>query len=212
MIRLAIVDDHAIVRAGFREMLQSEPDLHIEFEAASAEDALEKLKGSACEVVLLDLSLPGQSGADLLRTIGQRHAHLRVLIVSTFAEERYALSMIRHGADGYLCKDCEPKDLIQAIRTVAQGRRYVSRKTAELLADDIAGQGPKPPHELLSDRELQVFMKLAKGQTVGEIASDLNLSVKTISTYRARVLEKLGVASNAELATYAHTQGLLMTH
>ena len=212
MIRLAIVDDHAIVRAGFREMLQGEPDLHIEFEAASAEEALTQLKGSACDVVLLDLSLPGQSGADVLRTIRQRHAHLRVLVVSTFSEDRYALSMIRHGADGYLCKDCEPADLMQAIRTVAQGRRYVSKKTAELLADDMAGQGSKPPHELLSDRELQVFMKLARGQAVGDIASDLNLSVKTISTYRTRVLEKLGVASNAELATYAHTQGLLMTH
>lgn len=212
MIRLAIVDDHALVRAGFREMLQSEPDLHIEFEAASAEEALQKITDCACELVLLDLSLPGQSGADVLRVIRQRFPQLRVLVVSTFSEDRYAVSMIRHGASGYLCKNCEPEELIQAIRTVAQGRRYVSGKTAELLANDIAGEGVKPAHELLSDRELQVFIRLAKGQAVGDIAASLNLSVKTVSTYRTRVLEKLGVSSNAELATYAHTHGLLMTH
>jgi DNA-binding NarL/FixJ family response regulator len=147
--------------------------------------ALQRLRDTPCDVLLLDLSLPGQSGVDVLRAVRQRYESLKVLVLSGFPEERYALPMIRNGANGYLCKDCERDELIKAIRTVAQGRRYVSARTAELMADDLAGVGVSLPHESLSERELQVFLRLAKGESVSGIAEVLNLSVKTISTYRS---------------------------
>ena len=210
MLRIAIVDDHQIVRAGFREMLADELDFEFAFEAATGEEALAGLRAHDTDVLLLDLSLPGQSGVDVLRAARQRHDRLRVLVLSGFPEERYALSMIRNGADGYLCKDCERDELIRAIRTVAQGRRYVSPRTAELLAGALAGVSAALPHESLSERELQVFLRLAKGESVSGIADTLKLSVKTVSTYRSRLLEKLEVASNAELAAYALRHGLMV--
>ncbi len=210
MIRLAIVDDHAIVRAGFREMLSEELGMSIQFEAGTAEEAQSLLRQYNCDVLMLDLSLPDQNGIDLLRTVKQRHEETQVLIISSFSEERYALSMIRSGASGYLCKDCDRSDLINAIHTVAQGRRYISANTAELLAREMAGETDKPAHQELSEREMQVFMRLVRGESVSAIAQALHLSVKTISTYRSRLLEKLGVNSNAELATYAHQQGMLL--
>jgi two-component system, NarL family, invasion response regulator UvrY len=210
MLQIAIVDDHEIVRTGFREILSEELDLQIAFEAASGEDALEQLRETPCDVVLLDIALPGQSGVDVLRTIRQRHDALGVLVLSGFPEERYAIAMLRNGADGYLCKDCDHEELIRAIRTVASGRRYVSGRTAELLAAELTGDGTGLPHEQLSERELQVFLRLAKGEAVSDIAESLALSVKTVSTYRSRVLEKLDVASNAELAAYAIHHGLIV--
>lgn len=210
MLRVAIVDDHQIVRAGFRELLGEEIGISIAFEAASGEEALNRLRETACDVVLLDLSLPGQSGIDVLRTVRQRHADVAVLVLSGFPEERYALAMVRNGASGYLSKDCQREDLLQAIRTVAQGRRYLSARTAELLAEELLGEGTAPPHTALSEREMQVFLRLAKGASVSEIADSLHLSVKTVSTYRTRLLEKLALGSNAELAAYALRNGLLM--
>lgn len=210
MLRIAIVDDHEIVRAGFREMLSEETGLQIAFEAASGEEALALLRDTPCDVVLLDLSLPGQSGIDVLRTLRQRHAALRVLVLSGFPEERYALAMLRNGADGYLGKECERDELIRAIHVVAQGRRYVSARVAELLADELAGDASHPAHLQLSERELQVFLRLARGESVSAIAEALKLSVKTVSTYRSRLLEKLEVASNAELAAYAIRHGLIL--
>jgi DNA-binding NarL/FixJ family response regulator len=210
MLRIAIVDDHQIVRAGFREMLLEEIDLSIAFEAATGEEALERLRETPCDVILLDLSLPGQSGVDVLRAVRQRYDDLRVLVLTGFPEERYAVAMIRSGADGYLCKDCDRDELIRAIRTVAQGRRYVSARTAELLANNLAGDGSAAPHDQLSERELQVFLRLARGESVSDIAAALSLSVKTVSTYRSRVVEKLEVASNAELAAYAIRHGLMV--
>jgi len=209
MLRVAIVDDHQIVRSGFREMLGEEIGLEIAFEAASGEEALERLREAPCDVLLLDISLPGKSGIDVLRIVRQRHPEIRVLVLSSFPEERYALAMIRNGADGYLCKDCEREDLLNALRTVQQGRRYLSPRTAELLAEDMLGGGAAAPHESLSEREMQVFLRLAEGDSVSAIAELLNLSVKTVSTYRSRLLEKLGVASNAELAAYALRNGLI---
>ncbi|HRD34152.1 MAG TPA: response regulator transcription factor [Rhodocyclaceae bacterium] len=209
MLRIAIVDDHQIVRAGFREMLADELGFAFPFEAASGEEALQGLREHAVDVLLLDLSLPGQSGIDVLRAARQRYEKLRILVLSGFPEERYALAMIRNGADGYLCKDCSREDLITAIHAVAQGRRYLSPRTAELLAEELTGGGGTP-HEKLSDRELQVFLRLARGASVSDIAAVLNLSVKTVSTYRSRLLEKLQVSSNAELATYALRHGLIL--
>lgn len=210
MLNVAIVDDHEIVRAGFREMLAEQLGIAISFEAASGEDALEQLGQYACDVLLLDLALPGQSGIDVLRTLRQRHSELRILVLTGYPEERYAMAMIRNGADGYLCKECGRDELLKAVQVVAQGRRYLSSRMTEILAAEVAGASAAAPHELLSERELQVFLRLAEGQSVSDIAATLHLSVKTISTYRTRLLEKLGVASNAELATYAVRNGLMV--
>lgn len=210
MLRIAIVDDHHIVRAGFREMLADAADLQIAFEAASGEAALAQLRETPCDVMLLDLALPGQSGVDVLHAVRQRHDAVRVVVLTGFPEERYAVALIRQGADGYLCKDCEAEELIRAIRAVAQGRRYVSARAAGLLADELAGDGTAAPHEQLSPRELQVFQRLARGESVSDIAAALTLSVKTVSTYRTRLLDKLGVASNAELAAYAIRHGVMV--
>lgn len=209
MIEVAIVDDHQIVRTGFRELLSEDPTINISFEAADGDQALEKLRSSKCDVLLLDISLPGKSGVDVLRAVGQRHPETKVLILSGFPEESYALAMIKNGANGYLCKDCDQDDLLRAIHRVSTGRRYVSARTAELLADEMSGERSGVLHETLSDRELQVFLRLARGESVSAIAGQLHLSVKTISTYRSRVTEKLNVASNAELATYALRHGLI---
>lgn len=210
MLRIAIVDDHQLVRAGFRELLGEEVDLKIVFEAASGESALEALGETPCDVLLLDLALPGRSGIDVLRIVRQRYPEVAVLVLSGFPEERYALAMIRNGARGYLCKDCEREEMLDAVHTVAQGRRYVSPRTAQLLAEEVLGEGSAEPHATLSEREMQVFLRLARGEAVSGIATALNLSVKTVSTYRSRLLEKLSLSSNAELAAYALRNGLMM--
>lgn len=209
MIQVAIVDDHQIVRTGFRELLSEDSLISIVFEAADGDEALEKLRTLQCGVLLLDISLPGKSGVDVLRAVRQRYPDIKVLILSGFPEESYALAMIKNGANGYLCKDCDQEELLRAIRMVSTGRRYVSPRTAELLADEMSGERIGVLHEALSDRELQVFLRLARGESVSAIAGQLHLSVKTISTYRSRVTEKLNVASNAELATYALRHGLI---
>jgi two-component system invasion response regulator UvrY len=209
MIQVAIVDDHQIVRTGFRELLSEDASINIAFEAATGDEALEKLRATQCGVLLLDISLPGKSGVDVLRAVRQRYPEIKVLILSGFPEESYALAMIRNGANGYLCKDCEREELLRAIHMVSAGRRYVSPRTAELLADEMSGERSGVLHETLSDRELQVFLRLARGESVSDIAGQLHLSVKTISTYRSRVTDKLNVASNAELATYALRHGLI---
>ncbi|WP_018077987.1 response regulator transcription factor [Thiobacillus denitrificans] len=209
MIQVAIVDDHQIVRTGFRELLSEDSGISISFEAANGDEVLEKLRTEQCDVLLLDISLPGKSGVDVLRAVRQRHPEIRVLILSGFPEESYALAMIKNGASGYLCKDCERDELLRAIHMVFAGRRYVSARTAELLADEMSGERSGVLHEALSDRELQVFLRLARGESVSDIAGHLHLSVKTISTYRSRVTEKLNVSSNAELATYALRHGLI---
>jgi DNA-binding NarL/FixJ family response regulator len=210
MIQVAIVDDHQIVRTGFRELLSEDSSISIGFEAANGDEALEKLRTSPCDVLLLDISLPGKSGVDVLRTVRQRYPETKVLILSGFPEESYALAMIKNGASGYLCKDCDRDELLRAIHVVATGRRYVSGRTAELLADEMSGERSGVLHDALSDRELQVFLRLARGESVSDIAEQLHLSVKTISTYRSRVTEKLNVSSNAELATYALRHGLIL--
>lgn len=209
MIQVAIVDDHQIVRTGFRELLSEDASINIAFEAATGDEALEKLRATQCGVLLLDISLPGKSGVDVLRAVRQRYPEIKVLILSGFPEESYALAMIKNGANGYLCKDCERDELLRAIHMVSAGRRYVSPRTAELLADEMSGERGGVLHEALSDRELQVFLRLARGESVSAIAGQLHLSVKTISTYRSRVTDKLNVASNAELATYALRHGLI---
>lgn len=209
IIRVGIVDDHAIVRTGLRQFLSEQVDLRVTGEAANGAEALDLVRRGDVDVLLMDLSMPGQSGVDALAAIRARAAELPILILSGFPETHYATTLLRQGASGYLNKECDPDEIVKAIRTVARGRRYITSQVAELLADTMAGGLDKLPHEALSERELQVFLRLAKGETVGHIAESMFLSVKTVSTYRTRVLEKLKLASNSDLTYYALKNGLI---
>ncbi len=209
MIRVAIVDDHAIVRAGLRQYLSEQVDLQVSGEAANGREALALVQRGEVDVLLLDLSMFDQSGVDALAAIKARRPDLAVLILSGYPEAPYATALLRQGAAGYLNKECDPEEIVNAIRTVALGRRYITPKVAELLADGLAGGPAGAPHEGLSERELQVFLRLAKGETVGQIAEGLFISVKTVSTYRTRVLEKLDLRTNSDLTYYALKSGLI---
>lgn len=209
MIQIAIVDDHAIVRTGLRQFLGEQVDLRVTGEAANGREALELVRQTPVDVLLMDLSMPGQGGVEALQAIKARHPDLPVLILSGFPASRYAPTLMAQGASGYLNKECDPQEIVEAIRVVARGRRYLSAEVAQLLAERALGDGPQAPHEALSERELQVFLRLARGEAVGGIAEAMHLSVKTVSTYRTRVLTKLGLASNSELTHYAITNGLM---
>jgi two-component system invasion response regulator UvrY len=209
MIKVGIVDDHAIVRTGLRQFLSDQVDLRVTGEAVNGREALEMARGGDVDVMLLDISMPDQSGVDALAAIKARFPELAVLILSGFPEAHYATTLLRQGASGYLSKDADPEEIGKAIRTVALGRRYISPTVAELLADNMTDGGDRPPHESLSERELQVFLRLAKGETIGHMAEAMFLSVKTVSTYRTRVLEKLKLQSNSELTYYALKNGLI---
>ena len=212
LIRVGIADDHAIVRSGLRQYLADHVDLRVTGEACNGREALELARAGDMDVLLMDLSMPDEGGVDALAAIKARFPDLPVLILSGFPEAHYATTLLRQGAAGYLGKDCDPEEIASAIRTVFRGRRYVSAAVAELLADGVAGRKDdigRPPHELLSERELQVFLRLAQGETIGHMADTLCLSVKTVSTYRSRVLEKLKLSSNSELTYYALKNGLI---
>ncbi|MBW8845183.1 MAG: response regulator transcription factor [Burkholderiales bacterium] len=215
MIRIGIVDDHAIVRTGLRQFLSDHVDLRVTGEGASGHDALEMARAGEVDVLLLDISMPDQSGVDALAAIKARFPELPVLILSGFPEAHYATTLLRQGASGYLNKECDPEEIANAIRLVVRGRRYISPAVAEQLADSVVsgssgGSAPdKPLHEALSEREFQVFLRLAQGETVGHIAEALFLSVKTVSTYRTRVLEKLKLQTNSDLTYYALKNGLI---
>ncbi len=208
MIRIAIVDDHAMVRAGLRQFFADQEDFTVVAEAANGRQALDIVRKGEVDVVLLDISMPDQSGVDALAAIRARAPDLPVLILSGFPEEHYATTLLRQGASGYLNKDCDPEEIVKAIRTVYRGRKYITAGVAERLADGLGGAG-KLPHEELSERELQVFLRLARGETVGHMAKAMSLSVKTISTYRTRVMEKTHLASNSDLTYYALKNGLI---
>ena len=209
MIRIAIVDDHAMVRAGLRQFFSDQSDFEVVAEAANGRDALDIVRKGEVDVVLMDISMPGHSGVDALAAIRARAPDLPVLILSGFAEQHYATTLLRQGASGYLNKDCDPEEIVKAIRTVHRGRKYITAGVAELLAEGLVGGGEKLPHESLSERELQVFLRLAKGETVGHIAVGMSLSVKTISTFRTRVMEKMKLESNSDLTYYALKNGLI---
>lgn len=209
MIDVAIADDHSIVRAGFRQFISSQVDMRVVAEATSGREALDIARRGACHVLLLDISMPDQSGVDTLRAIRLAQRELPVLMLSGFAADKYATSLLKMGANGYLSKDCEPQELVDAIRVVARGRSYISPQVGELLAQGLGKRDDSPAHEALSDRELQVFLRLAQGETVSDIAESLHVSVKTVSTYRARVLEKLNQRTNSDLTYYALQHGLI---
>lgn len=209
MIRIVIVDDHAIVRTGLRQFFSEQVDLRVTGEAANGREALDLVRQGDLDVLVMDLSMPGQSGVDALAAIHARVPELPILILSGFPEAHYATTMLKQGASGYLNKECDPEEIVNAIRTVARGRKYISTAVAEQLASGLDPTASKEPHELLSERELQVFLRLAKGETIGHIADGMSLSVKTVSTYRTRVMEKMALKSNSDLTYYALKTGLI---
>jgi two-component system, NarL family, invasion response regulator UvrY len=203
MIRILVADDHAIVREGLKQILGDVNDMAVRDEAAGGQEALTKIRSGEFDVVLLDISMPGRSGLEILKEIKAERPKLPVLILSMHAEEQYAVRALRAGASGYLTKASAPDELIGAIRKVSCGRKYVSSSLAEKLALELDIDTKKPPHATLSDREYQVMLMLASGKSVKEIADELCLSVKTISTYRTRLMEKMNMKKNAELTLYA---------
>ena len=210
MIRVVIADDHVIVRSGLRQYFADQVDLKVTGEAANGREALDLVRKGEVDVLLMDLSMPDQSGIDALAAVKARAPDLPVLILSGFPEEHYATTLLRHGASGYLNKECDPEEIVKAIRTVFRGRKYITPAVAEMLADGLGGGNvDKLPHEQLSEREFQVFLRLAKGETIGHMADSMSLSVKTVSTYRTRVMEKMKLASNSDLTYYALKNGLI---
>jgi two-component system, NarL family, invasion response regulator UvrY len=208
-LRILIVDDHDVVRVGFRQILTEHSRFRVTGEANCAKQAFELLRKETFDIVLLDLSLPDGSGVDILRKIRERYPDTKVLMLSGFAEEQYGVNMLRAGAAGFLSKTCTSEQLTSAIETIAIGRRYISPKLAEILAEGLNAPTDKPVHEQLSEREFQIFCRLSEGKTVSEIAESLFISVKTVSTYRARLLEKMGLKTNSELTYYALKNGLI---
>jgi DNA-binding NarL/FixJ family response regulator len=210
MIRILIADDHSMVRAGIRQWLAADADLQVTLEAGSGQEAIDALRNNPCDLVLLDISMPGWSGVETLQRIQKLRPGLPVLILSGYPEKQYAINLLRAGAAGYISKDCPPEQLIEAIRTAGRGQKYLSPALAQMLALSLSSStGNAPLHESLSQREFQIFRKLASGLSVSAIAEGLNLSVKTISTYRSRLLEKMGMQTNAELTSYALRNGLI---
>ena len=208
-LRILIVDDHPIVRQGLRQTLADAAQIGEIVEAATAQEALDLVREREWEAVILDIGLPGRGGLDVLKDIKREVPKLPVLILSMHSEDQYAVRAIRAGAAGYLTKGAAPESLIEAIRKVAAGGRYVSPELAERLATELTVDAGKPLHASLSDREFAVLRSIASGQTVGEIAGRLSLSVKTVSTYRTRILEKMRLKNNAEIMHYVHTNHLL---
>ncbi|MFH0132536.1 response regulator transcription factor [Variovorax sp. EL159] len=202
MIKIGIVDDHAVVRAGLKAFFSTFVDFRVVGEAGSGREAIDLVRTADMDVLVMDLSMPGQSGIDALAMVRAKAPELGVLILSGYPEEHYAVNLIRQGASGYLNKECEPEEIARAIRTVALGRRYISASVADLLAGQLERKDGAP-HKHLSEREFQVFLKLAKGESVGSIGEALSLSVKTISTYRTRLMEKMNLSTNSDLTYYA---------
>ena len=209
MMRILIADDHAIVRKGLRQLLLEEyPSALIE-EVSDAEGLVNKAMIDKWDIVICDLSMPGRSGLDALRQIKQSSPSLPVLIMSMHPEDQYALRVLKAGASGYLSKDSIHDELMNAIRTAMLGKKYITPSIAERLAEAIDSESEKPVHELLSDREFDVFKLLASGKSVSEIAAQLSLSITTVSTYRSRILEKMNIRSNADMTRYALEKKLI---
>ena len=210
MIRILIVDDHAILRRGLRALLSDAFHDAAFGEASNAEQALEQLGKEDWDVALLDITLPGKSGLDLLKELKAAWPRLPVLVLSVHPEDQFAVRALKAGAGGYMTKESAPEELVQAIRKILAGGRYVSATLADRLALRVTRDFTRTPHETLSDREYEVMCRIASGKTVTELAGELSLSAKTISTYRARILEKLGVKNSAEIAQYAIRNGLVI--
>ena len=209
MITIGIVDDHAILRSSLKYFLSESVDFRVLGEAATGKEALDLVRDQPIDVLILDVSMPGTNGIDVMAAVRAEAPDVGILILTGYPEEHYAVNLIQQGASGFLNKECDPKEIAEAIRTIALGRRYIPPKVAELLAQQLDRKSDGPPHSFLSEREFQVFLKLAQGATAGDIAENLALSVKTVSTYRTRLLEKMGLASNSDLTYYALKNGLI---
>ena len=203
MLRILLCDDHPILREGLKNILLQQSDIKVVEEAGSGAELLEKSAASRFDAIILDISLPDMNGLDVLKNLQSAGAHAAVLVLSMHPEEQYATRALKAGASGYLQKESAPAELVNAVRKIARGGRYVTPSLAEKLALELVGPGDGEPHELLSDREYQVLTLIASGKGIKEIALELSLSAPTIATYRSRVMTKLGLASTVDLVRYA---------
>ena len=209
MIDVVIVDDHALIRRGLRDSLTEAGDIRVVGEAGDYGALRQLLRETPFDVLLLDINLPGRSGLDVLHSLAEESTRVRALVLTMYPEDQYAIRALKAGAMGYLNKSADPSQIITAIRTLAAGRKYITPAIAEALATRLSVDDSEKPHERLSDREFQTLIRLAAGQRLSEIASELSLSPKTVSVYRARVLEKLAMQSNADLTAYCLRNGLI---
>jgi two-component system invasion response regulator UvrY len=209
MIKILVADDHPIVRQGLKQILSEYPDMTVADEAGNGKEVLSKVAKKDYDIVLLDISMPGRNGLDILKELKSKKPKLPVLVLSIYPEDQYAVRVLKLGASGYLTKESVPEELVAAIRKVARGRKYVSNYLAEKLASDLEINAEKPLHENLSDREYQVMFMIASGKRLKEISEELSLSIKTISTYRSRIMDKMKMKNNAELIRYALQNGLV---
>lgn len=203
MIKTLIADDHPFVREGLKQILSATDDITVEFEASNGGEVINEAMKNDYDMILLDITMPGGNVLDIIKQLRDVNPEQKILILTMHPEEQYAIRVLRAGASGYLTKDSAPDELIRAIRKISQGGKYVSSELAEQLATVIGIDYERPPHEMLSDREYQILCEIASGKTVSQIAEELLLSVKTVSTYRGRVLKKMNMKTNAELIYYA---------
>lgn len=209
MIKILIADDHPIVRRGLKELINDETDMRVECEASSAAEVINELRNYKIDVIILDISMPGKSGLDLIADLKKEFSEKPILVLSALAEEIFAKRTLKIGAQGFLNKESAPDELVAAIRKVHAGKRYISYKLAEQMADEIANDSKEFIHDKLSSREFEVLRLLGNGKTVGEVAKTLHLSVTTISTYRARILSKLGLKNNAKIIQFCINEKLI---
>jgi DNA-binding NarL/FixJ family response regulator len=209
MIKVILCDDHAMVRRGIRDTLSDAVDIQVTAEASSYAEVREAIHSHACDVLVLDINLPGRSGLEVLSSLREAESTIKVLMVSMFPEDQYAIRCLKAGAQGYFNKAGDPSDLITAVRTVFQGRKFVTPDVAQMLVDNLSASESTSLHACLSDRELQTLLKIASGKRLSDIAEELMLSPKTVSVYRSRVLEKLKLTNNSELTVYAIRNGLV---
>lgn len=209
MIRVVIVDDHALIRRGLRESLTDAGDIRVVGEAGDYGELRQLLRDLEFDVLLLDINLPGRSGLDVLHSLAEDAARIRVLVLTMYPEDQYAIRALKAGAMGYLNKSADPEQIVAAVRTLHSGRKFITPAIAEALAERLSVVDSEHPHERLSDREFQTLIRLASGQRLSDIAAELKLSPKTVSVYRARVLEKLEMQSNADLTAYCLRNGLM---
>jgi len=209
MIRVLVVDDHSVVRKGIVQIVSDSPDIEVGGEAATGQEALELVRSLPFDVAILDITMPGRGGLDILRELKAENPALRVLVLSMHSEAQYAIHSLRDGASAYLTKGRPPEELLEAIRTVAAGRRYITPSVADMLASYVEDESRQSPHESLSDREMRVLVLIGAGKQVSDIAEEMNLSIKTVSTYRSRILSKMGMETNTQLIRYALQHGLV---
>jgi len=209
MIKVILCDDHALIRRGIRDTLSDVPDIEVVGEAGDYGELRGLMRSTGCDVLVLDINMPGRSGLDVLHVLKDEGSQVKVLIVSMYPEDQYAIRALRAGAYGYVNKGGDPQQLVAAVRTVSQGKKFVTPDIAQMLVESLTAPVTENAHEKLSDRELQTLVMIASGKRLSDIAEELMLSPKTVSVYRARVLEKLGLANNSELTVYAIRNGLV---